>query len=155
MVDRDTLRKYGRLIRDYATRAYRDCLREPSGILKYKFIVPGSVYYDELWDWDSWLTDMAISEIADPVELAEYEYGCVLNFLDHIEADGKIPVWITSMQTYLLICCRLSWISAGLSMQVRIPLHIWRSIAVVHPLFTSRTTTSRVRWRAIPMHLSA
>lgn len=99
MVDRDTLRKYGRLIRDYATRAYRDCLREPSGILKYKFIVPGSVYYDELWDWDSWLTDMAISEIADPVELAEYEYGCVLNFLDHIEADGKIPVWITSMQT--------------------------------------------------------
>ena len=30
--------------------------REPVGNLKYKFIVPGSVYNNCLWDWDSWLT---------------------------------------------------------------------------------------------------
>lgn len=85
--------KYGRLIFDYAQKNYRLCLREATGALKEPFIVPGSVYADELWDWDSWLTGIALFEIADE-DISDYEKGCVLNFLDHIQDDGKIPIVI-------------------------------------------------------------
>ena len=44
---------------------YNKILREPVGQLKHKFIVPGAVYTKELWDWDSWLTDIAITQVAE------------------------------------------------------------------------------------------
>ena len=91
--------KYGDIIRDYVLREYIKCMRDPSGILKYKFIVPGSVYSDELWDWDSWLTDIAISPLLSSDDQIDYEKGCVLNFLDHMSDDGKMPIWITSERT--------------------------------------------------------
>lgn len=90
----DSVEKYGNIITDYTRKNYRDCFREPSGMLRYKFIVPGSVYSDSLWDWDSWLTDLALGEFVTD-DIAEYEKGCVLNFLDYVEQDGRTPVWIT------------------------------------------------------------
>ena len=73
--------------------------REPNGALEYPFIVPGSKQYpDQLWDWDSWWTNVAIRQVllekGDPVEKAkafEYEKGCVLNFLNFSGVDGWIP----------------------------------------------------------------
>ncbi len=44
------IEKYGNLIADYTTKNYRECFREASGIMNYKFIVPGSKYSDDLWD---------------------------------------------------------------------------------------------------------
>lgn len=49
---------------NYIKDNYNKILREPSGILKHKFIVPGTGYQQQLWDWDSWLTDVAISQVA-------------------------------------------------------------------------------------------
>ena len=43
----------GELIRGYALKNYKKMFREPRGLLKHKYIVPGSVYDDCLWDWDS------------------------------------------------------------------------------------------------------
>jgi len=88
------IEKYGNLIADYTKKNYRECFREPSGIMKYKFIVPGSKYSDDLWDWDSWLTDLALGEFVTD-DISEYEKGCVLNFLDYVEEDGTTPIWIT------------------------------------------------------------
>lgn len=85
---------YGELIREYTKRTYRSCLREGAGALSHPFIVPGSVYANQLWDWDSWLTDVALHEIAGTDDISAYEKGCVLNFLDHIDEEGKIPIVI-------------------------------------------------------------
>jgi len=86
--------KYSELIREYTEKNFKKCLREPSGFLKYKFIVPGSFYSDDLWDWDSWLTDIALREVAQNSEIADYEKGCILNFLDHIDEKGRMPIYI-------------------------------------------------------------
>ncbi len=88
------IEKHGKLITDYAKSNYKLCFRESDGLLKYKFIVPGSCYSNSLWDWDSWLTDLALRKIASTEEIGEYEKGCVLNFLDHMDGDGKIPIYI-------------------------------------------------------------
>lgn len=87
------IEKYGNLIVDYTKKKYRECFRESSGIMKNKFIVPGSVYSDQLWDWDSWLTDLALGEFVTD-DISEYEKGCVLNFLDFVKEDGTTPIWI-------------------------------------------------------------
>ena len=35
--------------------------REAGGALKYPFLAPGSnQYLDMLWDWDSWLSNIAL-----------------------------------------------------------------------------------------------
>lgn len=93
------IRSYGEQIIDYAKANYRQCFREPDGLLKHKFIVPGSCYSNSLWDWDSWLTDWALRKIATSQEIGEYEKGCILNFLDHIDEDGRIPIYITPQKT--------------------------------------------------------
>ncbi len=88
-----TITKYENLIQEYAKANYNKMLREPDGILRHKFIVPGSCYSNSLWDWDSWLTDLALREIADD-SMIEYEKGCILNFLEHISSDGRMPICI-------------------------------------------------------------
>ena len=75
------INKYGNLILEYTKKNYRACMREPSGQLKHPFIVPGSCYTDSLWDWDCWLTDLALSSVAEE-DITAYEKGCVLNFID-------------------------------------------------------------------------
>ena len=57
------IKKYGELIFNYAKQNYKKMFREPDGILKYRFIVPGAGYSNSLWDWDSWLTNIALREI--------------------------------------------------------------------------------------------
>lgn len=76
--------------------------REAGGALAYPFITPGSAQYpDVLWDWDSWLSDVALRQILlesgsekDKSEALVYEQGCVLNFLNFGGADGWSPISI-------------------------------------------------------------
>ncbi len=91
--------EYGNLIVDYAKQNYKLCFREPQGLLKYKFIVPGSVYSSCLWDWDSWLVNLALRKIATTEEIGEYEKGCVLNFLEHVDESGRIPIYVDPVNT--------------------------------------------------------
>lgn len=79
---------------------YEGMFREEGGGLKYPFITPGSSQYaDVLWDWDSWLTNIALRQILLDLgdkelsaEAVRYEQGCVLNFLDFGGMDGWIPI---------------------------------------------------------------
>ncbi len=86
--------KYEKIIREYVGKHYLDTLCEPVGILKHKFIVPGSGYAGSLWDWDSWFVDMALKSIVKDRDISEYEKGCILNFLDHTDEQGRMPVFI-------------------------------------------------------------
>lgn len=83
------------IILDYALKNYKKMFRESDGSLKYKFIVPGSVYSNTLWDWDCWLTNIALSQFVTD-NIKEYETGCVLNFLELMDSKGRIPIYATS-----------------------------------------------------------
>jgi putative isomerase len=53
--------KYISIIRTHIYNEYKGMFKEPKGNLKYPYITPGSSQYaDQLWDWDSWLSDIAV-----------------------------------------------------------------------------------------------
>ena len=81
-------------VKAYAQNNYKKMFREPDGHLTHKFIVPGSVYSNSLWDWDSWLTDIALHQSIKE-DFSQYSKGCILNFLEHIDEAGRIPLMIT------------------------------------------------------------
>lgn len=93
------MQKYIDYIKEYSRNTYTQMVREPSGLLTEPFIVPGSCYSNCLWDWDSWLTNVAVRQIM--MDNADYnpefircEKGCVINFLNNMVEDGRIPISI-------------------------------------------------------------
>ncbi len=94
---------YIKIIRENIFKEYKGMFRPPTGVLKHPFIVPGnSSYQNQLWDWDSWLTDIALRQILaengskkDTEEALQYEEGCILDSLDASKA-GWIPVVINA-----------------------------------------------------------
>ena len=99
---KDTLSHYISIIKSNVFKDYKKMYREPSGSLVYPFLTPGSNQYDNvLWDWDSWLSNVALRQILtdigsekDKKEALQYEQGCVLNFLHYGDWDGYLPIVI-------------------------------------------------------------
>lgn len=92
---------YQELIKSSIFKDYKGMLKSPKGNLEFAYITPGSAQYsDQLWDWDSWLTDIALRQIAlykgEKVskDLLVYEKGCVLNFLNYGGFDGWLPILV-------------------------------------------------------------
>lgn len=87
-------------LRLYLHKDYEGMLREKGGAFKYPFITPGSSQYpDILWDWDSWLSDIALRQILEEkasveakTKALQYEQGCVLNYLEYGGFDGWVPI---------------------------------------------------------------
>jgi hypothetical protein len=98
----ENIEKYKMICREYIYKEMKGMYREPGGALKYPFLAPGSnQYLDMLWDWDSWLSNIALKQILlengsmkDCEEALKYEQGCVLNSLSYGGMDGWIPIWI-------------------------------------------------------------
>ncbi len=93
---------YVPIIKKHIYADYKGMFKEPGGVLQYPFITPGSDQYaDVLWDWDSWLTNVAIRQIlldkgskSERKEALKYERGCVLNYLSFGGMNGWIPFYI-------------------------------------------------------------
>jgi putative isomerase len=96
------IEKYKQICRENIYKEMRGMYRESGGALKFPFLAPGSSQYlDMLWDWDSWLSNVALRQIllergkkADSDQALKYEQGCVLNSLSYGGMDGWIPIWI-------------------------------------------------------------
>jgi putative isomerase len=90
------------LIRRAIHRDYRGMFREKGGAFAQPFIAPGSQQYaDVLWDWDSWLSNVALRQVLlevgsddDRLKALPYERGCVLNYLDYGGMDGWVPIML-------------------------------------------------------------
>ncbi len=123
------LGKYAGLIKEYCENNYKNCLRQAKGKLKYPFIVPGASYAYELWDWDSWLTGIALEAISKSDDCIEYEKGCVLNFIDHMDKYGRIPI-------------NVSLKSDRFDLKEGVETNIHKPCLVQHALFISETTGS-------------
>ncbi len=88
------------VIRQFVHRDFAGMLRDEGGAFKYPFITPGSAQYpDILWDWDSWLSDVALRQILaekatseEKAKALRHEQGCVLNYLNYGGFDGWIPI---------------------------------------------------------------
>ena len=98
----ENVEKYKMICREYIYKEMKGMYREPGGALKFPFLAPGSnQYLDMLWDWDSWLSNIALRQILlengnekDSEEALKYEQGCVLNSLGYGGMNGWIPIWI-------------------------------------------------------------
>ncbi|MDT8390174.1 MAG: trehalase family glycosidase [Lentisphaeria bacterium] len=96
------MRKHISNIRENLSQNYKGMFREAGGALPYPFLTPGSDQYaDVLWDWDSWLTNVALRQILkefgtgdDREEARKYERGCVRNFLADVKLNGWVPISI-------------------------------------------------------------
>ena len=100
-------KKYGALIKKYIYKDYKKMYREKGGNFEYPFLTPGSSYSDQLWDWDSWLSDVALRQILlehgsekEKEQAIKYEQGCVLNFLHYCDVDGWVPIVIQRDSIY-------------------------------------------------------
>ncbi|MES1181206.1 MAG: hypothetical protein ABUL44_00270, partial [Flavobacterium sp.] len=98
----DSMAHYTGIIRSNIYKDYKKMYRKGGGSLVYPFLTPGSNQYDNvLWDWDSWLSNIALRQILqdigtakDKQEALQYEQGCVLNFLQYGDWDGYLPIVI-------------------------------------------------------------
>ena len=96
------LTTYIQQIHQHIQANYQGMYREAGDNLAYPFLVPGSEQYDDvLWDWDSWLSNIALRQILlendDPgaaSEALKHEQGSVLNYLSYGSMDGWIPILI-------------------------------------------------------------
>ena len=125
-------------IKEYSKKSYMCMTRQAEGQLKYPYIVPGSATYStQLWDWDSWLTDVAVRQIMldnddhNP-EYIECEKGCVLNFLDHALPDGRIPIVISQEEN-------------GLQLSEHTK-NIHKPCLAQHMLFIAKNNGSDIKW---------
>lgn len=88
------------LIRKHVQADYPGMLRDKGGAFAHPFITPGSAQYpDILWDWDSWLSNVALRQVLDECATPEqrakalvHEQGCVLNYLSYGGFDGWVPI---------------------------------------------------------------
>ncbi len=89
------------VIKKYVFEDYKQMFKKPEGALLFPYITPGSKSYaNVLWDWDSWLSNIALRQIledqgttADKSEATAYEQGCVLNYLAYTDtSDGYVPM---------------------------------------------------------------
>jgi putative isomerase len=95
--------RWVRLLESYIHESAEEMTREPEGHLAHPYTVPsspGSPYYSSaLWDWDSWTISIALAQVeADTGQegrFFEYERGSILNFLDHTDADGVMPIQLS------------------------------------------------------------
>jgi len=99
----ENVSKYTRMCRESIYKDMKGMYREKGKAMKYPFLAPGSQQYiDMIWDWDSWLSNIALRQILlengsekDRKEAIAYEQGCVLNFLEYSGIEGWIPDCIT------------------------------------------------------------
>jgi putative isomerase len=91
--------KYVPIIKKHIYAEYKGMFKEEGKVLVFPFITPGSDQYsDVLWDWDSWLTNVALRQILenngsakDKQEALKYERGCILNFIEQGGINGWVP----------------------------------------------------------------
>ena len=91
-----------RLLSEYITTRADQMVREPEGMLRHPFTVPSApdspLYKDTLWDWDTWTISIALGQVERDTGRAGHfrdaEHGSILNYLDHTDDDGVMPIML-------------------------------------------------------------
>lgn len=91
---------YCGVLKEYISVSASTMVRGPSGRLSHPYVVPSSqgsrLYSDTLWDWDSWLTSVALGQVElDQGKRGAFfdaEAGSLRNFLECCGDDGVVPI---------------------------------------------------------------
>lgn len=89
------IKEYITVIKKYIESNYLRNFRAATENFAYPFFVPGAAYSNQLWDWDSWLMQVAFNAFAKKV-VEPYEKGSILNFLAAQDEEGRIPITINA-----------------------------------------------------------
>jgi len=95
--------RWSQLLTHFIHESSEEMTRDPGGILEHPYTVPSSpdspYYSDALWDWDSWTISIALAQVEldteRPGHFGAFEEGSVLNFLQHTDRDGVMPIQLT------------------------------------------------------------
>ncbi|MFA4944297.1 MAG: trehalase family glycosidase [Lentisphaeria bacterium] len=72
--------------------------REAQGCLKHPFLVPGGLFHDELWDWDSFWIVEGLRPLKGRLapdareKFLLHAMGSWINFFDHQTPEGTLPI---------------------------------------------------------------
>lgn len=97
-------------IEDYIASQIGTTLRSPMGILKHPFIVPGGIFHDELWDWDSfWIAKgllrcPAFSSHDSRAIWTTHAMGCWRNFFEGQAPNGTVSIMMKSDNVDFFSC---------------------------------------------------
>ena len=110
------------IIREHIHKDYKGMFKPAKGNLKRPFITPGSSQYQEqLWDWDSWLADIALRQILQELRNlrptgSEVSYVAVLAIVTQMVAVlclfGALWIGWTDVFTFW------RWLGTGLFIQL-------------------------------------
>lgn len=103
------MERWMRLLEEHVHTSCEQMMREPSGQLAHPYTVPSSpdspYYSNALWDWDSWSISIVLGQVeadtSQPGRFTAYEQGSILNFIDHTDGDGVIPIQLTPGTTLM------------------------------------------------------
>lgn len=87
------------LLHEYVSSRLSGIFRPAQGILPQPFLVPGGIFDDELWDWDSFWMSHGVFGIQglDPVlkkKFLDHALGSWINFFENQAENGIIPIMI-------------------------------------------------------------
>jgi glycogen debranching enzyme len=139
----DSLKDYSALVRKHIYADYKGMFRPAGGALKYPYITPGSsAYANDLWDWDSWLSNVALRQILadlgtdkDKKEAIAYEQGCILNFLAYTDFDGYMPILVAKVSN-----------SSKLKPQNIYKTNMHKPVIAQHAAFLTRLNGGNAEW---------
>ena len=89
---------YSKLIKQYILNNYQKHFQKPvEGIINYPYFTSGIDYTSQVWDWGSWLNSLSLRSI-NSKELEECQKGVILNFLERMDSNGKMPILFSSKE---------------------------------------------------------
>jgi putative isomerase len=86
------------MLQRYLTDQIAQILRPPAKSLPFPYLVPGGIFLDQLWDWDSfWITKGALPllrnvEAGQRETFLEHAAGSWKNFLENQAPNGALPI---------------------------------------------------------------
>ncbi len=89
-------------LKDYFGDSVREILRPAQGHLKHPYLVPGGLYDDELWDWDSFWIVKGIAGMLNSLDsdfretVLLHSIGSWKNFMENQAPNGTIPIMLKS-----------------------------------------------------------
>ncbi len=96
-------------LRKHFASALIGVLRQPSGFLQHPFLVPGGLYGDEQWDWDSyWMVRgyLKLLKGADVLPtFLDHARGTWINFFKNQSENGSVPIMSKSNNPDFFRCC--------------------------------------------------
>ncbi len=89
-------------LEEYFCRAVADILRPAKGYLNHPYLVPGGLYADELWDWDSFWLAKGLFALSDALDqetresVLRHAMGSWKNFMENQAPHGAVPIMVKS-----------------------------------------------------------